>query len=77
MPMVARLSESLAAKSSRRRFMKLLSGSALGTGLWLTNSGVSLASHVQCASCPGGPCNPLRLATPALLFDWPLVQGGV
>jgi hypothetical protein len=48
----------LAARSSRRHFVKFLSASSLGVGLWLTGSGVPIAdAAVGCAwGCGGGPC---------------------
>lgn len=33
----------LATRSSRRRFLRLVGTTALGVGVWLTRSGVSLA----------------------------------
>lgn len=61
--MERRLAESvavrLARRSSRRQFLHLSGSAALGTGLALTFSGVSLASTLApCYSCQGGsgPC---------------------
>jgi hypothetical protein len=54
----------LARRSSRRQFFKLLSAGALGTGLWLTRTDVSLGAASGCAGCGGGPCNPCYSACP-------------
>jgi hypothetical protein len=48
----------LAGKSSRRQFFKFLGVSSLGTGLFLTRTGVSLGAVAGCVGCGGGPCNP-------------------
>ena len=55
---------SLARRSSRRQFFKLLGAGSLGAGLFLTRTGVSLGAVESCVGCGGGPCNPagLRLA---------------
>src|SRR6266508_295453 len=47
----------LARRSSRRQFFKFLSAGALGAGLWLTRTDVSLGAVSGCAGCGGGPCN--------------------
>ena len=49
---------SLAKRSSRRQFFKLLGGASLGTGLFLTRTGVSMGAVTGCVGCGGGPCNP-------------------
>jgi len=48
----------LAGKSSRRQFFKFLGVGSLGTGLFLTRTGVSLGAIEGCVGCGGGPCNP-------------------
>src|SRR5262245_7801167 len=48
----------LAQRSSRRQFFKLLGAGSLGTGLFLTGTGVSLGAATFCVGCGGGPCNP-------------------
>jgi hypothetical protein len=48
----------LAGKSSRRQFFKFLGVSSLGTGLFLTRTGVSMGAVAGCVGCGGGPCNP-------------------
>src|SRR5437763_4478624 len=50
--------QALARKSSRRQFFKLLTAGSLGTGLFLTRTGVSLGAVTSCGGCGGGPCNP-------------------
>jgi hypothetical protein len=62
----------LAGKSSRRQFFKLLGAGSLGTGLFLTRTGVSLGAVQGCVGCGGGPCNPCF--SPAGLCD--TVTGG-
>ena len=57
----------LAGKSSRRQFFKFLGVSSLGTGLFLTRTGVSLGAVTSCVGCGGGPCNPCF--SPATLCD--------
>ena len=57
----------LAGKSSRRQFFKLLGAGSLGTGLFLTRTGVSLGAVQGCVGCGGGPCNPCF--SPAGLCD--------
>ena len=49
---------SLARRSSRRQFFKFLGAGTLGTGLFLTRTGVSLGAVTSCVGCGGGPCNP-------------------
>jgi hypothetical protein len=49
---------SLARRSSRRQFFKFLGAGTLGTGLFLTRTGVSLGAVTRCVGCGGGPCNP-------------------
>lgn len=59
MTLTERVSTSLARRSSRRQFLKFATAGSLGTGLFLTRSGVSMATHIGgCAHCTGGPCNP-------------------
>ena len=50
--------QALARKSSRRQFFKLLTAGSLGTGLFLTRTGVALGAVTNCVGCGGGPCNP-------------------
>jgi len=52
-----RIARRLASRSSRRGFLKLLSGSALSAGLALTGS-TQAARAGGCVSCGSGPCNP-------------------
>jgi len=52
------IASKLAGKSSRRQFFKLLGAGSLGTGLFLTRTGVSLGAIQGCVGCGGGPCNP-------------------
>ncbi|HEV8603032.1 MAG TPA: hypothetical protein VGQ68_06500 [Gaiellaceae bacterium] len=59
MDVTAKAARTLARRSSRRQFFKLLGAGSLGTGLWLTRTGVSLGAAVGgCSGCGGGPCNP-------------------
>jgi hypothetical protein len=49
------IADRLAARSSRRHVLRLAGGTALGTGLALTGSGVALATtEYACLGCPGG-----------------------
>ena len=52
-----KVSQGLAQRSSRRQFFKLLSGTALGTGLWLSRTDVSLGAITACSGC-STVCNP-------------------
>jgi hypothetical protein len=58
MDVVGTASRGLARRSSRRQFFKLLGGTSLGAGLFLTRTGVSLGAVSGCVGCGGGPCNP-------------------
>ena len=53
-----KIAESLARRSSRRQFFKLLGAGSLGAGLFLTGTDVSLGAITGCVGCGGGPCNP-------------------
>jgi hypothetical protein len=59
----------LARRSSRRQLFKLLAAGSLGTGLFLTRTGVSVGSvdGTGCVGCGGGPCNDCW--SPAILCD--------
>lgn len=49
------IADRLAARSSRRTVLRLAGGTALGTGLALTHSGVALAAtETACLGCGGG-----------------------
>ena len=61
------IASKLAGKSSRRQFFKLLGAGSLGTGLFLTRTGVSLGAIQGCVGCGGGPCNPCF--SPAWICD--------
>ena len=54
---VARAADALAKKSSRRQFFKFMTATSLGTGLYLTRSGVSLGGITACAGCGGPTCD--------------------
>lgn len=55
MNLTTRMSDKLAARSSRRNFLRLSTGSALGAGLALSGSKVALAeTQVGCVGCGGG-----------------------
>src|SRR4249919_937934 len=58
MDLTAAAARRLAGKSSRRQFFKFLGVGSLGTGLFLTRTGVSLGSTQGCIGCGSGPCNP-------------------
>lgn len=56
--LAATVAATLAARSSRRHFMKLLSAGSMGTALALTRSGVTLAdASGPCYGCGGGNCS--------------------
>jgi hypothetical protein len=59
MDLTGRAAQALARRSSRRQFIKLIGASSLGTGLFLTRTGVSIGSvdGGGCVGCGGGPCN--------------------
>jgi len=59
MDLAGKAANALARKSSRRQFFKFLAGTSLGTGLFLTRTGVSLGAvtGTGCVGCGGGPCN--------------------
>jgi hypothetical protein len=54
----AKVAESLARRSSRRQFFKVLGAGSLGVGLMLSRTEASLGSITGCAGCGGGPCDP-------------------
>ena len=54
----AKISQSLARRSSRRQFFKFMGASSLGAGLFLSGTDVSLGAVSGCVGCGGGPCNP-------------------
>jgi hypothetical protein len=54
--LTARVAGGLARKSSRRHFLKFATASSLGTGLFLTRTGISLGTITSCVGCAGGPC---------------------
>jgi hypothetical protein len=58
MDLTSLTARSLARRSSRRQFFKFLGAGTLGTGLFLTRTGVSLGAAQGCVGCGGGPCNP-------------------
>jgi hypothetical protein len=58
MDLTGAAARSLAKRSSRRQFFKWLGAGSLGTGLFLTRTGVSLGAISGCVGCGGGPCNP-------------------
>ena len=58
MDIATHAARALARKSSRRQFFKLLGAGSLGTGLFLTRTGVALGAVTNCVGCGGGPCNP-------------------
>ncbi len=55
MSLTDQIAGGLAKRSSRRTFFRVLGGSALGSGLALTGTGVALAStEAACYGCGGG-----------------------
>lgn len=60
MDLAGKAAHALARRSSRRQFFKFLAAGSLGTGLFLTRTGVSVGSidGSGCVGCGGGPCNP-------------------
>jgi hypothetical protein len=54
----------LAQRSSRRQFFKFMSAASVGTGLFLTRSGVSLGGITACTPCEVHPCNPCNSPQP-------------
>jgi hypothetical protein len=58
MDISAKVAKSLARRSSRRHFIKLLGAGSLGVGLTLTRTETTLGSITGCAGCGGGPCVP-------------------
>jgi hypothetical protein len=58
MDISGKIAESLARRSSRRQFFKLLGAGSLSTGLFLTGTDVTLGAVTGCVGCAGGPCNP-------------------
>jgi hypothetical protein len=64
MDISTKIAESLARRSSRRQFFKLLGAGSLGTGLFLTGTDVSLGAITGCVGCGGGPCNPCGSPAP-------------
>ena len=69
MDLSGKAAQALARKSSRRQLFKFLAAGSLGTGLFLTRTGVSVGSvdGNQCVGCGGGPCNPCW--SPAIVCD--------
>jgi hypothetical protein len=57
MDLTGKAAQALARKSSRRQFFKFMAAGSLGTGLFLTRTGISAASIAGCVGCGGGPCN--------------------
>jgi hypothetical protein len=64
MDLTGAAARSLARRSSRRQFIKLLGAGSLGAGLFLTRTGVSLGAVTSCVGCGGGPCNPCGSPAP-------------
>ncbi len=59
MDLAGKAAQALARRSSRRQFFKFMAAGSLGTGLFLTRTGVSIGSvSGGCVGCGGGPCNP-------------------
>ena len=58
MRIVEDLSRNLALRSSRRQFFKFMTATSLGTGLYLSRTGVAAGSLSGCIGCGGGPCSP-------------------
>lgn len=69
MDLTGKAAQALARRSSRRQFFKFLAAGSLGTGLFLTRTGVSVGSVSGggCVGCGGGPCNPCW--SPAIRCD--------
>jgi hypothetical protein len=57
MDLAGKAAQALARKSSRRQFFKFMAAGSLGTGLFLTRTGVSAGAVSYCVGCGGGPCN--------------------
>ena len=66
MDLTGKAAQALARRSSRRQFVKFLAAGSLGTGLFLTRTGVSIGSvdGNGCVGCGGGPCNPCGSPAP-------------
>ena len=75
MDLTGKAAQALARRSSRRQFVKFLAAGSLGTGLFLTRTGVSLGAITGCVGCGGGPCNDCW--SPAPLCNGPPAAGSV
>jgi hypothetical protein len=58
MDLTGKAAQALARRSSRRQFFKFMAAGSLGTGLFLTRTGISVGAVNGCVGCGGGPCNP-------------------
>jgi hypothetical protein len=69
MDLTGKAAQALARRSSRRQFFKFMAAGSLGTGLFLTRTGISVGSvdGNYCVGCGGGPCNPCW--SPAIVCD--------